>query len=244
MGEVGRIAIFSDVHGNLEALQTVLEKIDEARVDQVICLGDVIGYGADPNACVEQVYEVADLVLAGNHDWAAVGLEDPGFFNPVALAAIQWTVHRLSDANASLLRLCKPFEDEAVCRYAHASPVEPELWHYLFDPEDGWTALVQTDFKMCFVGHSHRAFVCSFSQKTTLMREGEIHLSDEDRYLVNVGSVGQPRDGDARASFAVWDREKGNLQLHRVSYDVAAAQTKILAAGLPAFLAERIAVGM
>ena len=244
MDNAGRIAIFSDVHGNLEALETVLAKIDEANVDQIICLGDLIGYGADPNPCVERICDVADLVLAGNHDWAAVGLEDPGFFNPVALAAIQWTVHMLHDDHAALLRSHKPFWDKDTCRYAHASPVEPGLWHYLFDPEDGWAALAQTDFDVCFVGHSHRAFVCSTSQKTTLMREGEVQLSQDDRYLINVGSVGQPRDGDARAAFAVWDRKSGNLRLHRVSYDVATAQAKILAAGLPAFLAERIGVGM
>ncbi|MDP6041846.1 MAG: metallophosphoesterase family protein [Candidatus Latescibacteria bacterium] len=245
MDKVGRIAIFSDVHGNLEALQIVLEKIDEANVDQIICLGDVIGYGADPNACLQHVCDVSDIVIAGNHDWAAVGLEDPGFFNPVALAAIQWTVQVLEEGHADFLRSCSLFKDEGSCRYTHASPGDPGRWeYYLHDPEDGWTSLIQTDFQMCFVGHSHRAFACSTSQKTTLMREGEIQLSNEDRYLVNVGSVGQPRDGDARASFVVWDREKGNLQLHRVSYDVATAQAKILAAGLPAFLAERIEVGM
>jgi len=244
MNQTGRIAIFSDVHGNLEALQTVLRKIAAAGVDRIICLGDVVGYGADPNACLEQVVKVSDLILAGNHDCASVGLEDPGFFNPVALAAIQWTAHMLDKKNAALLRFYRPFEDEGVCRYAHSSPVEPDLWHYLFDPEDGWTVLAQTNFEMCFVGHSHRAFVCSASQKTTLMREGEVQLSDGDRYLINVGSVGQPRDGDPRASFAIWDRENGNLQLHRVSYDVAAAQAKILDAGLPSFLAERIGVGM
>ena len=244
MDNASRVAIFSDVHGNLEALEVVLAKIAEANVDRVICLGDVIGYGAGPNACVQRVNDVSDLVLAGNHDWAAVGLEDPGYFNPVALAAIQWTVQVLHDRNAALLRSHNPFCDEANCRYAHASPLEPDMWHYLFDPEDGWTTLVQTDFDICFVGHSHRAFVCSASQKTTLMKEGEVQLAQNDRYLVNVGSVGQPRDGDTRAAFALWDQESGNLELHRVSYDVATAQAKILDAGLPAFLAERLGVGM
>jgi diadenosine tetraphosphatase ApaH/serine/threonine PP2A family protein phosphatase len=245
MDDVGRIAIFSDVYGNLEALQTVLEKISEVKVDRIICLGDVIGYGADPNACLKQVCEVSDTVIAGNHDWAAVGLEDPGFFNPVALAAIQWTVQMLKEDHADLLRSCALAKDANTCRYTHTSPADPGCWeYYLHDPEDGWTALIQTDFQMCFVGHSHRAFVCSASQKTTLMREGEVQLSDTDRYLVNVGSVGQPRDGDARASFAVWDREDRSLRLHRVSYDVETARAKILAAGLPAFLAERIGIGM
>ena len=159
MDNMGRIAIFSDVHGNLEALQTVLEKIAEAQVDRIICLGDMVGYGADPNACIERVREVSDLVLAGNHDWAAVGLEDPGFFNPVALAAIQWTAQMLSDENTSLLRSYQPFQNESTCCYAHASPVEPELWHYLFDPEDSWSMLKPTS--RCVLSAILTAHLCA-----------------------------------------------------------------------------------
>lgn len=244
MGNFGRIAIFSDVHGNLEALQTVLAKIAEANVDRVICLGDVVGYGADPNDCLQGVREVADFVLAGNHDWAVVGLEDLEYFNPVAREAVEWTARVISEDNAAALRAYKPARREGGCCYAHATPLNPAEWNYLFDPDEGSYALAYTDFEMCFVGHSHHAFVCSASRKIALLREGTVQLTADDRYLVNVGSVGQPRDGDARAAFAVWDRENGNLELHRVSYDVATAQAKILAAGLPPILAERIEVGM
>ena len=244
MDSFGRIAIFSDVHGNLEALQTVQKKIAEANVDRMICLGDTVGYGADPNTCLEGVRAASDFVLAGNHDWAVVGLEDLAYFNPIAREAVEWTARVISEENAALLRAYKPTREEGGCCYAHATPLNPAEWGYLFDPDEGSYALAYTNFAMCFVGHSHRAFVCSASRKTTLLREGSVRLVDDDRYLVNVGSVGQPRDGDARAAFAVWDREKGNIELHRVSYDVAAAQAKILAAGLPPILAERIEVGM
>ena len=244
MDSFGRIAIFSDVHGNLEALQTVQKKIAEANVDRMICLGDTVGYGADPNTCLEGVRAASDFVLAGNHDWAVVGLEDLAYFNPIAREAVEWTARVISEENAALLRAYKPTREEGGCCYAHATPLNPAEWGYLFDPDEGSYALAYTNFAMCFVGHSHRAFVCSASRKTTLLREGSVRLADDDRYLVNVGSVGQPRDGDARAAFAVWDREKGNIELHRVSYDVAAAQAKILAAGLPSILAERIEVGM
>ncbi len=244
MDSFGRIAIFSDVHGNLEALQTVQKKIAEANVDRMICLGDTVGYGADPNTCLEGVRAASDFVLAGNHDWAVVGLEDLAYFNPIAREAVEWTARVISEENAALLRAYKPTREEGGCCYAHATPLNPAEWGYLFDPDEGSYALAYTNFAMCFVGHSHRAFVCSASRKTTLLREGSVRLADDDRYLVNVGSVGQPRDGDARAAFAVWDREKGNIELHRVSYDVAAAQAKILAAGLPPILAERIEVGM
>lgn len=238
-----RVAIFSDVHGNLEALQAVLEKIAELQADRIICLGDVVGYGADPNACTDLVQEVSDVVLAGNHDWAAVGLEDTRFFNPIPLLAIEWTADTLGAAQADFLRHCPLFLDENDVRYVHASPIEPEHWHYLFHIEDGRRALRQTMYRVCFVGHSHRAFICSESGVADVLVEGSVSIGDQDRYLVNVGSVGQPRDGDERASFAFWDQECGNIHLHRVSYDVSAAQEKIRATGLPAFLAERLARG-
>jgi len=238
-----RVAIFSDVHGNLEALQAVLEKIAELQADRIICLGDVVGYGADPNACTDLVQDVSDVVLAGNHDWAAVGLEDTRFFNPIPLLAIEWTADTLGTAQAEFLRHCPLVLDEHDVRYVHASPIEPEHWHYLFHVEDGRRALLQTVYRVCFVGHSHRAFICSELGADDVMVEGSVSIGDQDRYLVNVGSVGQPRDGDARASFALWDQESGNIHLHRVSYDVLAAQEKIRSTGLPAFLAERLARG-
>ena len=238
-----RMAIFSDVHGNWDALHVVLEKIAELNVDAILCLGDVVGYGADPNPCVAAVHQVAYEVLAGNHDWAAVGLSDTRFFNPLALAAIQWTAEELDDAHAAFLRDCPLTLDDGDVRYAHAHPVRPDCWEYVSSPDWGRIALLQTDYRVCFVGHSHRAFICSENASDDVLIEGEITLVERQRYLINVGSVGQPRDGDPRAAFAVLDRETGNLCLHRVSYDVAAAQAKICAAGLPEFLAERIAFG-
>jgi len=238
-----RLAIFSDIHGNLEALQKVLEKIADLQIDRVVCLGDVVGYGADPNACIDVVQDVAHVVLAGNHDWASVGLMSTEFFNPIPLMAIQWTEETLGQAQADFLRSCPLTCDEGQVRYVHASPFEPERWHYLSDLEDGRGALYQTHHRLCFVGHSHRAFVCSPSGHQDMVIEGDLSLDESERYLVNVGSVGQPRDGDSRAAFAVWDQESGNLRLHRVSYDVLAAQKKIKAAGLPHFLADRLALG-
>ena len=185
MDSFGRIAIFSDVHGNLEALQTVQKKIAEANVDRMICLGDTVGYGADPNTCLEGVRAASDFVLAGNHDWAVVGLEDLAYFNPIAREAVEWTARVISEENAALLRAYKPTREEGGCCYAHATPLNPAEWGYLFDPDEGSYALAYTNFAMCFVGHSHRAFVCSASRKTTLLREGSVRLADDDRYLVN-----------------------------------------------------------
>lgn len=238
-----RVAIFSDVHSNLDALQAVLEEIAKWQVDRVICLGDVVGYGADPNACVDLVQDVADVVLAGNHDWASVGLLSTQFFNPIPLIAIQWTTEVLGEQQADFLRSCPLLHDEDPALYVHASPHEPERWHYLFDLEDGRAALHQTVSRLCFVGHSHRAFICAASGQNDVVIEGQVQPCSSDRYLVNVGSVGQPRDGDPRASFVIWDQGSGNIHLHRVSYDVLAAQKKIYEAQLPEFLAERLAVG-
>jgi len=239
-----RVAIFSDVHGNLEALIAVLEKIAAMDVARIICLGDVVGYGADPDECIDHIQASVDAVLAGNHDWAAVGLSDMENFNPIAHTAIRWTIRHMSLAHAAYLRTCPLSIDEGDVRYAHATPETPWSWNYLFHPDDGREELKRTRARVCFVGHSHRAFICSDVRQPDVRVEGAASMAPSGRYLVNVGSVGQPRDGDPRAAFAIWNRENGNLALHRVSYDISTAQAKIRAAGLPAFLAERLALGM
>ncbi|MCZ6636277.1 MAG: metallophosphoesterase family protein [bacterium] len=237
-----RLAVFSDIHGNLEALQAVLEQIDQLGVDRLLCLGDVVGYGADPNACSEQVFEVAEVVLIGNHDRAALGLEDTEFFNPIALSAIRWTADVLANGPLGCLRACPLTVEEGDTLYAHASPFEPAAWHYLHEPHEGRHALSLTEARLCFVGHSHHAFICS-EFGVALIGQGEVALSPDDRYLVNVGSVGQPRDGDPRAAFLIWDQEALTVRLYRTEYDIATAQTKIRAAHLPGALADRLGIG-
>ena len=239
-----RLAVFSDIHANLEALRAVLDRFADIGVDRAVCLGDVVGYGADPNACVGRVREVADAVLAGNHDRAAVGLEDTRFFNPLALSAVRWTADALDRGHIDYLQnrpMCLREEDDVL--FAHASPHQPHAWPYLSYPEEGRMELGYTDARICFVGHSHHAFVCGERYDAEVVGEGVAPLSSSGRYLVNVGSVGQPRDGDPRAAFAIWDREADELRLCRVPYDVPGAQARILGAGLPEFLAQRLAIG-
>jgi diadenosine tetraphosphatase ApaH/serine/threonine PP2A family protein phosphatase len=238
-----RLAILSDIHGNLEALETVLAECADLKVDRTVCLGDVVGYGADPDGCIDRVREVADTVLAGNHDWAAVGFEDTRFFNPIALAAIRWTASHLSDARIDYLRERPILSREEGVMYVHASPYHPESWHYLFTPEEGRLGLAYTEAKLCFVGHSHHSFVCTDGGYEEVVGKGTTSISPDERYLINVGSVGQPRDGDPRAAFAIWDREAGELELCRVPYDIPRAQAKIREAQLPGWLAERLAMG-
>jgi diadenosine tetraphosphatase ApaH/serine/threonine PP2A family protein phosphatase len=239
-----RVAILSDIHGNLEALEAVLDRLPAEAADRMACLGDVVGYGADPNACAEAIRNAADPVLAGNHDWAAVGQEGPSYFNTMALAAIRWTVSTLTAENADWLK-GRPLEaDLGEAHLAHASPDAPATWPYISHPVEAQSALAHTEARICFVGHSHHAFVAPETGSNEVVGEGHLKLATGERYLINVGSVGQPRDGDNRAAFIIWDQEEDEIRIHRISYDVEKAQSKIREAGLPAFLAERLGLGV
>lgn len=238
-----RVAIFSDVHGNLEALEAVLAACDDAGVSRLLCLGDTVGYGADPEACLDRVRGRVETMVAGNHDCAAAGLEDTRYFNTAARRAIEWTSTQLSAGSIAALRDCPLTAEASGALLVHASPEAPQDWHYLFSTWDGREALASTDAGLTFVGHSHVAFVSSESDAVRVTVEGEATLADDDRYLVNVGSVGQPRDNDPRAAFAVWDQDAATIRLCRVPYDIPTAQEKIRRAGLPAILSDRLAYG-
>jgi diadenosine tetraphosphatase ApaH/serine/threonine PP2A family protein phosphatase len=217
-----RYAILSDVHGNLESLRAVLADARE-QVDAVLCLGDIVGYGADPQACIELIAERSMAVVGGNHEHAVAGLMSLQWFNPYARAAAEWTRQRL----------------------VHASPARPEEWEYLVTAEDGYTAFPAFVTRLCFVGHSHLPgmWVQGSWGRAHDPTVAEITVEPGCRYIVNVGSVGQPRDHDARAAWALWDVDARRVSLRRVAYDVGAAQAKIRAAGLPRYLADRLAAG-
>jgi diadenosine tetraphosphatase ApaH/serine/threonine PP2A family protein phosphatase len=238
------------VHGNLEALDAVLADAAAQGATGVLCLGDIVGYGADPVACVERLGERAVAAVAGNHEWGALGLMDLEWFNPVARAAARWTGRQLDADHARFLTrlpLTATLEDATL---AHASPTQPEEWDYLLSAEEGFAAFAAFDTRLCFVGHSHRPAVWSVGSSGRRFQprlprpEGLVALDDGRRYLVNVGSVGQPRDRDPRAAYALWDREARGVWIRRVSYDHERAARKILQAGLPAPLADRLAHGV
>ena len=239
-----RYAVLSDVHANLEALQAVLA--DAApRTDALVCLGDLVGYGADPVACIELVAERAQAIVCGNHEHAVAGLIDLEWFNPYARAAAEWTRVRLDDDHRTYLASLPLTAQIGDATLVHASPDRPDEWEYLLTAQDGFDAFGAFATRLCFVGHSHLAGAWSLGSSGPEYRAGtvDVELERGRRYLVNVGSVGQPRDRDPRAAYAIWDVDRGTIAVRRVVYDITAAREKIMRGGLPKFLADRLAWG-
>jgi predicted phosphodiesterase len=241
--------IVSDIHGNLEALNAVLT--DAGSFEAVICLGDIVGYGAQPNECIAAIQALPNLTcLAGNHDLGATGRIDAALFSAGAGRALAWTRHALRPDNTEYLNRLQPVGDLSAIALAHASPRDP-VWEYLESAPQAAANFELFHQAACLVGHTHvpRTFELSIdaSRRATVSERVEyerLDLSDGTRRIVNPGSVGQPRDGDPRAAYALLDTVGGEYTSWRVSYDVTKAQELILAAGLPPSLASRLALGM
>ena len=237
--------MLSDIHGNLEALRAVLEDVDRAGAGAIWSLGDIVGYGADPGGCIDVVRRRAAVSLLGNHDAAAAGADSLEDFNEFARSAVEWSAAQLDESRLSYLRSLPLVHREAGVLCVHSSPFQPERWHYIHglgDLDEHFAAFTEG---ICFVGHTHRPgiFAAREGQRTERCGSPE-RLRGGRRYLVNAGSVGQPRDRDQRACYALFDSEEGRVELKRVAYPVSRAQEKIRSAGLPDFLAERLAAGI
>lgn len=240
-----RIAVFSDIHGNLHALEAVLQTIDEMQIEHMVCCGDVVGYGAFPNECVEVLREREIPTLAGNHDHAALEWTDIRFFNHIAREAVVWTREHLSEDNKAWLRQ-RPYTYDLGGLYycVHSSPVRPRKWGYVLTFTDALRCFEQFDQRFCFIGHSHQpAAVVHQDGELTLPTTHQVPLAPNARYLINVGSVGQPRDRNPRACFVTVDLSAGQIEFQRVSYDIEGAQRAIQTMGLPIELAERLGYG-
>lgn len=244
-----RYLIVSDLHGNWEALQAVLERADGA-YDQILCCGDLVGYGADPNPVVDWVRANVSLVVRGNHDKASAGLEDLEWFNPVAKAATLWTRQELTPENCDYIRkLPKGPLSIAGFQIVHGSPLDED--EYMIGASDAGQTFAYLDTPLAFFGHTHLqgGFIWSSYRVETIGKPNSrterllLELDPDCAYLINPGSVGQPRDGDARTAFVLYDPDDRFLFYHRLPYDVAAAQSKIRSAGLPGLLADRLGVG-
>jgi len=239
--------VVSDVHANLEALEATLASAGPH--DGVLILGDLVGYGADPNAVIDRIRGLRHAtIIRGNHDKVGAGIDDVEAFNHLAKHAITWTAAELTPANRSWLAALPagPQNIDSLVEICHGSPFDEDV--YIFDDLDARRALLATDRPLCLFGHTHVPAVYRFD--TDLRSVGpprgetfRISLDPGVKYLVNCGAVGQPRDGDPRAAFGMLDVDKRALVVTRVAYDVAAAQAKIIAAGLPEVLAQRLAIG-
>lgn len=242
-----KIAVISDIHGNFHALQAVLEEVDKEGADLVVCCGDVVGYGARPNECCQAVRDRGMPTIAGNHDHASLLLTDISNFNEIAKAAVLWTRDVLDEDNAAWLRqLPLTLTDKANNVYfVHASPKDPGEWNYILTMGEARTNFNYFTESICFIGHSHQPFIIENDNgNLACPSKPEIELREGRRYLVNVGSVGQPRDHNPDPCFVICDLENRRMRIRRTKYDLAGAQQAIRDAGLPRELAERLAHGM
>ncbi len=246
-----RYLVLSDIHANIDAFEAVLAAADGEGYDRVIVLGDLVGYGAEPNLVVERVRALEPVaVIRGNHDKVASGLEGAEGFNPTAQRAADWTRDALTDENRSYLRSLPagPLALDALTLLCHGSPVDEDT--YIFGEADVVEALTTSIRPLCLFGHTHLPMAAALTPGMSLElifhgpRDREtIHLEEGWRYLVNPGSVGQPRDGDARAAYGVLDPGTREMTVSRVAYPVERASERIVAAGLPKILGHRLTLG-
>jgi diadenosine tetraphosphatase ApaH/serine/threonine PP2A family protein phosphatase len=241
-----KYGIFGDIHGNLDALQACLEHMKTGGVDRYVCVGDIVGYGAEPHACVEAARGVAEVTVAGNHEYAVVGKMGLEFFNAYAKEAIEWTQQQLPEDDFDYLKNLPLVARENGFTVTHSTLHAPEAFGYIETLYSAHMSLSFLEDQVCFVGHSHIpiTFILDREQKTiAYTMDEEIQLSASHKALVNVGSVGQPRDENPRASYATYDPDRGLIQIHRVGYNAELAAQKIRSAGLPEVLSARLLMG-
>jgi predicted phosphodiesterase len=240
-----KYGFFSDVHANLEALKACIIDFRSEKLDKLFFLGDAVGYGPNPDECVKLINEISEVNLMGNHDYAALGLMETEYFNQYAAESMGWTKNSISEKTMEIM---SDFELTHVIDrilLVHSSPREPENWHYILDMEDAEENFDFFKEKICLLGHTHRPYIVykSESEEAILSKETEVNIEDKYRYLVNIGSVGQPRDGDPRSCYLIYDSDAGSLRLKRVQYDVKSTQMVMAKIGLPEYLIDRLAVG-
>ena len=241
-----RAAVIADIHSNLEAFQAVLRDLEErGGADEIWCLGDIVGYGPDPRACIQLLRQHQGICVAGNHDWAAIGKLDTSAFNPEAAAAAQWTAEALKKQDAEYLAGLPLILRRGDFTLVHGSPMEP-IWEYVLSTQAAKANFGRFDTRFCLIGHSHSPALFELNPRNSCHEHRlpeELSFRTESRFIINCGSVGQPRDGDPRASYAIIDTAQRILWHYRVKYDFKTTQEKILDADLPVRLASRLAAG-
>lgn len=241
-----RYAVISDIHGNLEAFKAVLQALSEDRIDGFYSLGDIVGYGADPSAAIKLLRSLDPKAsIAGNHEWGVLGLTKLDYFNADAAAAVRWTTGVLDEKDRGYLKGLPLTHVSGKVTIVHGSLENPEEFNYIFTPADAGDSIIMMKTPICFVGHSHAPGIFRKRKGGTveIFIGSKVDIEDGAHYLVNAGSVGQPRDGDPRASYVIYDETNGTVEIRRTVYDIETARKKIIAAGLPASLADRLREG-
>lgn len=239
-----KYGIFGDIHGNIEAFQEVVRAYAAKDIDRYICVGDIVGYGADPARCIEEVKRLNVETVCGNHERASTGLMNADYFNYAAKAAVERTKEILSEEDKEFLKSLELVINKDDFSVVHGSLVRPDFFYYIMDILSAENCFRKMERDLCFIGHSH-------VPRIFFMEEGEVKRTFDNfitlkpgvKYIVNVGSVGQPRDGDPRAAFCIFDDKKRTIEIKRVDYDIESARKKILESGLPAKLGERLLEG-
>jgi predicted phosphodiesterase len=238
-----KYAIIADIHGNLDAFQVVLEDIRAQKADHIVCLGDVVGYNAQPKECLDIVRQMNVPCVKGNHDEYCSTENHLEGFNPHAAEAVHWTRDQLSEDDKKWLRDLKYQRMAANFTMVHATLDAPERWGYVFDKLAAAASFPYQNTQVCFFGHTH---VPVAFMRDTVVRGGtysKFKIDPSKKYFINVGAVGQPRDNNPKCAYVLYDMTASTIELRRLDYDIAAAQKKILDAGLPERLAERLAFG-
>jgi diadenosine tetraphosphatase ApaH/serine/threonine PP2A family protein phosphatase len=238
-----RLAVFSDIHSNLEALEAVLADARARECTEFVCLGDVVGYNANPHECVERVREMDCPIVKGNHDEQASLVESSRDFNEMAEQAIEWTRDQLTNDDKEWLRGLRLQRQVRDFTIVHATLDTPAQWGYVFNNLDAAASFTYQHTAVCFFGHTHVPMAFIRDEGVQRIRIEQLQINPIKKYFINTGSVGQPRDGEWRAAYCIYHIDKNLVEQRRVKYDVATAQRKIEKAGLPHLLAERLAIG-
>ena len=245
-----RIGILGDIHSNLEALEAVVAELQGADIDQWVQVGDIVGYGAQPSECIRIVQDLNCTVCIGNHDAAVIGDLPTEYFNPYARQAVEWTASQLTSNELDFLRQLPLVVEREHFTVVHGTMHLPDQFGYVMSIVEAKDSLREQNTHVCFVGHSHVPAIYTQGSENddnvNVVFSPEVTAQTADAYkvLMNVGSVGQPRDEDPRAAYAIFDTDTGEASIHRVAYDIASAQRKILEAGLPEVLSSRLALGV
>lgn len=240
-----RYGIFADVHSNLEALDAVIGAYKSETIDKYLCVGDVVGYAANPKECIKKIKALAMITVAGNHDWASVDLFSVDYFNPVARKAIFWTKQNLDDDSRYFLESLKLIYKNEDLTLVHSRLDNPQDFNYMTDSSIAEETFRSLETNICFIGHSHipGVFMKGPDERIHYYADDTFDIKIENKYIVNVGSVGQPRDGNPLACYSIYDTHKKEVQIKRVEYDIQATRKKVIAAGLPMSLGDRLLIG-